>query len=397
MRILHTSDWHLGKTLSGYSRMEEQEEFLKDFVQLAYSNNVDLVIIAGDIFDSSDPPPKAEAMFYNTLEQLSKNGERLVLVIAGNHDNPNKLVVANPFTKKHGIIVVGKPKTIVPEGLYGQHYVKNSGEGFIEIDVNGEKAVILIVPYPSEKRLNEIVVDNINGGQAQSYVHRMRTLFQKGSEKYRSDTINLAVSHLFSSGNELDCISLGKNCFIPGKYFPPKAQYIALGHIHKSQIVPGTNNRARYSGSPIHYTKQHLDEKKLCLLVDVKVGQDCSVTELPLKIYKPIEIWSCDSVAAAIEKCELNQSKNCWVYLRIKTDRPILNMEKNKMKSIKNDIINIFPVFPDQSLLDENFDPYLLAEEQNILNLFKAFYLKRTNNIANDDTIALFNSFMEEV
>ncbi len=82
MRILHTADWHLGKNLEGQSRMDEQEEFLNDFVKIVEDNNIDLIMIAGDVYDNPNPPARAEKMFYDTLKRLSKNGERLTLVIS---------------------------------------------------------------------------------------------------------------------------------------------------------------------------------------------------------------------------------------------------------------------------------------------------------------------------
>ncbi len=81
----------------------------------------------------------------------------MTLVISGNHDNPERLVAAGPLAREHGIVMVGTPKSIVEVGEYGRNKVLNSGEGFIELDINGEKSVILTVPYPSEKRLNEVL------------------------------------------------------------------------------------------------------------------------------------------------------------------------------------------------------------------------------------------------
>ena len=134
MRILHTADWHLGKNLEGQSRMDEQEQFLNDFVKIVNDNNIDLIMIAGDVYDNSNPPARAEKMFYDTLKRLSGNGERLTLVISGNHDNPDRLVAAGPLAREHGIIMVGTPKTVVSCGEYGNHKVIESGEGFIEVD-----------------------------------------------------------------------------------------------------------------------------------------------------------------------------------------------------------------------------------------------------------------------
>jgi len=134
LKILHTADWHLGKNLEGQSRMDEQEEFLNDFVKIVEQNNIDLIMIAGDVYDNSNPPARAEKMFYDTLKRLSGNRERLTLVISGNHDNPDRLVAAGPLAREHGIIMVGTPKTVVSCGEYGNHKVIESGEGFIEVD-----------------------------------------------------------------------------------------------------------------------------------------------------------------------------------------------------------------------------------------------------------------------
>ena len=92
MRILHTADWHLGKNLEGHSRLDEQEQFLNNFIDIVKLNNIDMVIIAGDIYDSSNPPARAEKLFYDTLKKISNNGETLTLVISGNHDNPERLI-----------------------------------------------------------------------------------------------------------------------------------------------------------------------------------------------------------------------------------------------------------------------------------------------------------------
>ena len=286
MRILHTADWHLGKNLEGHSRLDEQEMFLNDFVNIVEENNIDLVLIAGDIYDSSNPPARAEKLFYDTLKRISKNGERLTIVISGNHDSPERLVAAWPLAMEHGVIMVGTPKTIVEKGNYGKHKVLDSGEGYVEIEINNEKAVILTVPYPSEKRLNEVIYNDMEEDEekAVSYSDRIHKLFNDLSKHFRKDTINLVVSHLFAMGSEESgsekSIQLGGSYIVDGSCFPKEAQYIALGHIHKPQIVPGTNKKARYCGSPIHYNKKEISFKKKCFIVDVKAGEECEINEV---------------------------------------------------------------------------------------------------------------------
>ena len=385
MRILHTGDWHLGKNLEGASRMDEQELFLNDFVDIVEKNKVDLVIIAGDVYDNSNPPARAEKMFYDTLKKLSKNGERLILVIAGNHDNPERLVAAGPLAMEHGIIMSGTPKTVIQCGEYGQHKVINSGEGFIEVEINNEKAVILTVSYPSEKRLNEVL-----------YGERIKSLFDSLEKNYRSDTINLVVSHLFAMGSEEGgserSIQLGGSYIVNGSCFPKEAQYIALGHVHKPQIVPGTNKKARYSGSPLHYTKKEINITKKCFIIDVKANEECVVNEIELKVYKPIEIWKCESISDAIDKCEENKDRNCWVYLEVKCDRYIREDEIKKMKGIKKDILEIIPKL--QS--DEEDESAVIIQEKSFEEIFREFYKKERNIEADDEVVNLLLKLVSE-
>ncbi|WP_298042334.1 exonuclease SbcCD subunit D [uncultured Clostridium sp.] len=398
MRILHTGDWHLGKNLEGQSRMDEQELFLNDFINIVEENDIDLVIIAGDVYDSSNPPARAEKMFYNTLKKLSKNGERLTLIIAGNHDNPERLVAAGPLAMEHGIIMVGTPKTVVSCGEYGNHKVVSSKEGVVEVEINGEKAVILTVPYPSEKRLSEVLYGEMDDDEdrLKTYGERIKTLFDNLKQNYREDTINLAVSHLFAMGSEEGgserSIQLGGSYIINGSYLPKEAQYIALGHVHKPQIVPGTNKRARYSGSPLHYNKKEINMNKKCFIIDVKPKEECKISEVEFKVYKPIEIWKCESIEDAIEKCEINKDRECWVYLEIKCDRYIREDEIKKMKDIKKDILEISPKIIDSydeevavSIQDKSFD-----------EIFKDFYKKERNVEADEEVVELFLKLISE-
>lgn len=399
MRILHTSDWHLGKNLEGYSRMDEQEAFLDDFVEIVENNNIDLIIIAGDVYDSPNPPARAERMFYDTLKKLSANGERITLVIAGNHDNPDRLVAAGPLARDHGIIMVGTPKSVVIPGEYGNNSVNNSGEGFVEVEVNGEKAVILTVPYPSEKRLNEVLYGAMDEEEERlkSYSDRIKTLFETLSKNYREDTVNIAVSHLFAMGSEESgserSIQLGGSFIVDGSCFPKKAQYIALGHVHKPQIVPGTEKRARYAGSPIHYNKKEINFKKKCFIIDVKAGEQCNIQEVEFKVYKPIEVWKCESIEEAIDKCEENREKNCWVYLEITTDRYIREDEIKIMKNTKKDILEIVPKISGENSEDIGINSF---SEKSFQDIFKEFYLKERKVEPQPEVIDLLLSIIKE-
>lgn len=399
MRILHTADWHLGKSLEKRSRIDEQRKFLDDFIEIAKENDIDLVIIAGDIYDSSNPSAIAEKMFYDTLKKISDNGKRLILIIAGNHDNPERLVASAPLAREHGIIMIGTLKTIIDTGNYGRHKIINSGEGFIEIEINGEKAVILAVPYLSEKRLNEVLYKDMDSDEERikSYSDRVFSLFDSLKDNYREDTINLLVSHLYAMGSEESgserSIQLGGSYIVNCECFPKEAQYIALGHVHKPQLVPGTNKKARYSGSPIHYNKKEVSYNKKCFVVDVKANEEANVKEVYFKIYKPIEIWKCENFDDALLKCEENKDRECWVYLEIKVDRYMREDEIKKLKELKKDILEITPIIENIHRDDESA---ISLSEKSFEELFIDFYKKERMGEPDKEIIDLFLNLVYE-
>lgn len=397
MKILHSSDWHLGKCLEGQSRLPEQEKFLEDFVHIVEENEIDIVFLSGDIYDNGNPPARAEQIFYNTLKKMSKDGERLIVVIAGNHDSAERLTAARLLAMEHGIIMAGTPKTIVPEGVYGQHQVVRSGEGFVEVNVRGERAVILLVPFPSEKRLNEFLYDTMSEEEEkqQSYNERMKELFKKLEKEFRQDTINLVMAHIFASGVEETGserkLTLGGSYLADSSCFPKQAQYIALGHIHRMQTVPGTGKRARYSGSPIHFNRKEIPYEKNVLLIEVSAGEPAEISEIALPVYKPIEVWKCEQYFEALKMCKENADRECWVYLEIKTDTYITEEQIKELKMWKKDILEITPLLPD---VEEQRNAHLEEREKSFHELFFDFYKRERGVEPDEELVKLLHSII---
>ena len=393
MKILHTSDWHLGKYLENASRLEEQEKFLEDFKTVLDEENIDLVIIAGDIYDNSNPPAKAERLFYKTLKDITKNGQRMVLIISGNHDNPERLVAANPLAYEEGVIMLATPKSIAEIGKCGQHNIIDAGEGYVEIEIKGEKAVVLTIPYPSEKRLNEVIYEGLNDeDRAKSYVEKMKMLFSGLEDKYRRNTINLFVSHLFViGGQESDSergIQLGGSLAVPPIIFPRKAQYVALGHLHKPQVVNCEGDTIiRYSGSPLPYSKSEIGYSKGAYILDIHAGDIPDIKQIYFKNYKPIEVWKCNGVDEAIKRCQENKEREVWVYLEIKTDKYITEEEIKTMKEIKKDILEFRPIIINEENSEDEFESYT---EKSFKDLFEDFYKKERGVEASEEVVDLF-------
>lgn len=374
MRILHTSDWHLGKSLEGFSRLEEQEQFVDEFIDIVNKNSIDLVIISGDIYDSGNPPARAESLFYKALKGIESK-DRAVFIIAGNHDNPERLTAVSPITLDKGIIILGTPESRIFSGC---SMVKDSGPCYVELEIKGERVVIAALPYPSEKRLNDIWnKGNEDEKESQkSYDEKIGEIFRNLEKKFRRDTINIAVSHIFMTGGDVSDserpIELGGSLAVSYKSLPKKAQYIALGHLHKPQKVKGGKLNAYYSGSPLQYSRSEIGYSKGCYIVDVKAGEEAKVNQVFFRNYKPIEVWKCESTAEAIERCRENSKKNVWVYIEIKTDKYISQEDIKEMKELKSDIIEIRPVIEGQEEKDEGYEDF---KEKSMKELFKDFYL----------------------
>ena len=165
-----------------------------------------------------------------------------------------------------------------------------------------------------------------------------------------------------------------------------------MGHVHKPQIVPGTDKRARYCGSPIHYNKKEINFNKKCFIVDVKASGDCKIEEINLKVYKPIEVWKCSSIDEAIIKCNENKGRDCWVYLEVNTDRYIREDEIKQMKDLKKDILEIMPKV--KKLEEEEIA--LDLSEKSFGEIFRDFYIKERETMPEEEVVELLLSIISE-
>ena len=391
MKILHTSDWHLGKYLENQSRLEEQEKIIEDIIQIADEKEVELVIIAGDVYDNSNPPAMAEKLLYRSLKALSKNGERIVVVIAGNHDNPERLTASTPLAYEHGVILLGNPSSKAQKGRIGKHEIVEADEGHIELKINDENVIISTLPYPSEQRLNEVLGDISDDKELQkNYSEKVGDILESLSKKYREDTINICTSHIFVLGGDTSdserVLKVGGGLTVDGNKLNTGAHYVALGHLHKPQRVKNKNIKAYYSGSPLQYSKSEIGYSKCVYVVDANKGEEANVEEVLLKNRKPIEVWKCKGIEEAIEMCEKNENRDVWAYLEIEIDKVLGQSEIKTIKKLKPDILSIVPIIEEIENEDEPQD----FKERSITELFREFYVHKTKLEPTDEFMNLF-------
>ncbi|HYE81369.1 MAG TPA: exonuclease SbcCD subunit D [Clostridia bacterium] len=403
MRILHTSDWHLGKTLENINRIEEQRQFIDELCGIAESEAVDLVLVAGDIFDTYNPSSAAEELFYDAVDRLNARGTRAIVVVAGNHDSPDRLCAASPLAYKNGIVLLGYPGS--DASVYGaqRSVILQAGPGWLELKPGSadHSAVIIALPYPSEARLEQLIsVDSQEDKLQKAYSDKISELLRRLSGNFRDDTVNLIVSHLYlRDGKTSDSErQLGGALVVDPGQLPDNAHFIALGHLHRPQRIKSTPSPAYYSGSPIAYSFSETDYSKVVYIVDAVPGKASEVREVYLNSGKPLKQWRAKKgIEEAMSWCEEGRDLNAWIDLEIHTDRALTLEEQKKLRELNPGIINIRPVVIDEKESEISFES---REGKRIEELFKDYYRYRTGMEAAEEMLDTFlevvNGDMEE-
>ena len=386
MRIIHTADWHIGKSLDGFSRLEEQKKFLDFFVEQVERISPDIIIIAGDIFDTANPSAVAETLFYDTLSKISANTSALIVIIAGNHDSPKRLASAKSLAKSHGIIIYESHDDDIEVGKYKNANVISCNDGVIKVEINSKTTNILAMPYISENRLGESFADLSKSDEdtAKSFQEKFETLIRKKEEFFDKDEFNIMIAHLFaikaSISDEKVGYSLGGAYIVDSSAFAKTADYIALGHVHKYQVVGGTDKRAYYSGSPIHYNKTEFKtQKKVILDIIIDDEKNLSVNEIEIPIFKKIEIWNANSIEEAVTMSLDKKDEESFVYLNIKADKVISNDDIRQIKSNKRDIIQITPIMEIGNIQIVAENMLEKSDEEKFIEFFKERYETEPN------------------
>lgn len=264
MKILHTADWHLGHRLHEQPQLEEQILFLSWIENYIIDQKIDVLLISGDIFDTGTPSNQILKLYYNFLVSLKSTPCKSVIITGGNHDSPDALNAPKEILSALSIHVVGK----ATENIEDEVFV---------IEVDGEKVIIGAVPFLRDGDIRRAVAGETFEDLTDKYKAALTNHYKLLAEYCKLINTNnvpvVAMGHLFAIGGSItdseQNIYVGSLGHIGANDFPTYFDYIALGHLHRPQIIGG-NEKIRYSGSPhiLSFSEVNYDKKVIILTVE---------------------------------------------------------------------------------------------------------------------------------
>jgi len=286
MKILHTSDWHLGRSLYGRKRYEEFSAFLDWLTQTIENEKVDALLVAGDVFDTSTPSNRAQELYYRFLCRVAASCCRHVVVIAGIHDSPSFLNAPKELLRALNVYVVGS----MTDDPADEVIVLKKNPQITQINADDVEAIVCAVPYLRDKDIRTVepgeTIDDKNRklveGLKNHYeavvavAETKRNKLRKSAQSADKQIPIIAMGHLFTAGGKtvdgdgVRELYVGSLAHVGEEVFPSSIDYLALGHLHVPQAV-GSAEHIRYCGSPIPMGYGEATQEKKVVLVELNL------------------------------------------------------------------------------------------------------------------------------
>ena len=313
MKILHTSDWHIGRSLYGRKRYDESASFLDWLAKLLESQSIDALIVSGDIFDTTTPSNRAQQIYYKFLCRVAASSCRHVVIIAGNHDSPSFLNAPKELLLALNVHVVGS----ITQNLEDEVIVLSDSS-----DV--PQAIVCAVPYLRDRDIRVVKPGESmeeKSGSLVKGVHRhysdIGKIVDEKLKKYGSIPV-IGMGHLFTAGGKtvdgdgVRELYVGSLAHIGKDAFPANIDYMALGHLHVPQKV-GQCENIRYSGSPVPIGFSEAQQEKSVVIVDFET-QPLKIELHAVPCFQSLErvTGTMDDITKKIDELKLEES-NAWL------------------------------------------------------------------------------------
>lgn len=349
MKILHTSDWHIGKTLYGRKRYDEFEAFFTWLIETIEQEQVDVLLIAGDIFDTSTPGNRAQQLYYRFLHRVAASTCRHIVIIAGNHDSPSFLSAPRELLSALDVHVTGS--------LSGNP----TDEILVLCDPEGNaELIVCAIPYLRDRDIRTAEAGESMEDKSRKLIEGIRdhyaetvSLARQQRAALSSSIPIIAMGHLFVAGGQtiegdgVRELYVGSLAHVPAGIFPSDIDYLALGHLHVPQQVNGSSVM-RYSGSPLPIGFGEAgQEKSVCL---VEFDRQISATSpavrlINIPIFQPLEHIKGNWQAIADRISVLSaENSSTWLEIIYEGDEMITNLQERLQSAIVGSRLEILRV-----------------------------------------------------
>ncbi len=332
MRLLHTSDWHIGKRLMDRERLPEQEEALLELVRICEEERVDVVLVAGDVFDTFLPSADAEEVFFRAVKQLA--GERrAVVIVSGNHDDGIRLAASAPLSAEEGIYLFGGGRhPHAGSAMRGVHALSVGEHHILLENERGERVYVNALPYPNEARLKEEKTEEL-------YAQKVARWIARGEEAREAGTPYVLLTHLFAAGGKVSeserDIELGGARIVPLSVFPQGA-FTALGHLHKRQRL---RDNVYYSGSLLQYSFDEAEIPKSVAILKTEGENIVLEKEVPLTAGKKLVRLEAAGVEQALGL--LGRYEGAFVELTLHLTAPLTAQETLSLRDANEGLVSL--------------------------------------------------------
>ncbi|MCL7987199.1 exonuclease subunit SbcD [Sphingobacterium sp. lm-10] len=404
MRILHTADWHLGKRLDFFSRIQEQQDILNEICEIADREDVDAVIVAGDLFDTFSPPVDAIELLYVTLKRLTNHGKRPVIAIAGNHDSADRIDAPDPLARACGILFVGYANAQLNASATSAGFsITHTDKGFMELMLPRFNYPLRIIatPYANELRLKQYL-----GEEDDRDIKLHETLsahWHHLAETYCDPHgVNLLVTHLYmmKRGGEIleepegeKPLKIGNAALIYTDAIPPQIQYTALGHLHRHHQLGTTASPIVYSGSPLAYSFSEAGQEKKIMLVDLAPDIAAQYTTHKLHGGRSLVRKRFEDIDVAVDW--LQNNPNTLVELTMVSDTFMTSAALKSLQEAHDGIIHIIPVVQNHTTTLA-IDKPVADLEKDVKSLFVDYFQSRYGQQPNEELLSLFQEINGE-
>lgn len=355
MKLLHTADWHLGKKMEHISRHAEQTEVLDEICRIADEEDVDAILIAGDLFDGPNPPIESLELFYKTLRRLTKEGTRAVIGIGGNHDSPDRVSAPDPLARASGILLTGYPEAEIHamELETGLRTLRRD-QGFVELSLprHTYPLRLILTPYANELRLRKFLGSD---GKEEALRNLLQAHWAGMAERYcDKQGANVLVAHLFvaragdsdmlvEDEDEKSLLTVGGAQEIYTHNFPSQLDYVALGHLHGPISVQKDPYPIVYSSSPLCYSLGDTHPEKSVVIATLQAGSPAEYRRIPLHSGKKLLRLHFESVDEAVTGLALPQYAHALIECIVSTDTFLNAQDARRIREAHPDLIRIVP------------------------------------------------------